>query len=122
MNILPVELFSEHRHPGMGGDVTLAIGILHRHLMGPRPCGVPGKEVHCQDHHSFAGNDELYRRIGSSSILRSDPVSHIAIAKTHTGAVNARSARCREIPGFEMLSELMTGRRGVSCIVSISRR
>ena len=106
----------------MGGDVTLAVGILHRHIMGPCPSGVAGKEVHCQDQHSCAGNDDFYRRIGSISVLRPDPISHIPTTEIYTGAVNSRSARCREIPGFEMLSEVTAGCRGVPGIVSISRR
>src|SRR5580692_11367179 len=122
MNLLPLELFSVDRQPGMSRDVTLAIEILHHHVVGPFPSGVPGKEIHSQDQHSCPGNDELYRRIGSGGVLRSYPISHISTTKIYTGAEDPRSVLRREIPGFEMLSEVASRRRVVPDIVVIPRR
>ena len=122
MNILPLELLSEDSQPGMSRNVALAIGILQHHVMGPRPCGASGEEIHCQDQHVCAGNDELYRRIGSRSVLRSHPVSHISATEIYTGAVNLRPLLRGEISGFEMVSDLTTGRRVVPRIVVIPRR
>src|SRR5215472_18296358 len=122
MSLFPVELRSADSQPGMSRDVTLAIGILHHHIMGPFPSRVPGKEIHSQDQHFCPGNDELYRRIGAGSVLRSDPISHISTTEIYTGAVDPRSVLRGEIPAFEMLSEVASRRRVVPDIVVVPRR
>jgi hypothetical protein len=72
----------------MSCDIAFALGIRQHNVIGPGPGSVASEEIQRQDKHLYAGNNELYRGVGSGGVIRSNPVSHVSITEIDTGAIN----------------------------------